>query len=110
MKQKTRFTNFRNIGYQHRLSIHEWPIYWYRPQESQISKSLLIIPLSTNFHTDCFAKNMKRLVNQKSHHFNFTECFVNLSHNSSFISTSNEYNEILQQKHQALEDLKPTAA
>jgi len=32
MKQKTRFTNFRSIGYWYQLSLHEWhewPIYQY---------------------------------------------------------------------------------
>jgi len=32
MKYKTRFTNFGNISY--RLSVHEWPIYWYWPQKA----------------------------------------------------------------------------
>jgi len=26
MKQKTRFKNFGNVGYQHQISVHEWPI------------------------------------------------------------------------------------
>jgi len=38
MKQKTRFTNFGNIGIG---SAHEWPIYRYRPQKSHIGRSLV---------------------------------------------------------------------
>jgi len=40
MKQKTRFKNFGNIGYRYWLSVHEWPIYQYRPHKSHISQSL----------------------------------------------------------------------
>jgi len=31
MEQKARFKNFRNIGYQYQLSVHEWLMYQYRP-------------------------------------------------------------------------------
>jgi len=41
MKQKTRFINFRNTGYQ--LSTHELPTYQYRPQKSHIGRSLVEI-------------------------------------------------------------------
>jgi len=41
MKQKTRFKNFGNIDY--RLSVHEWPMYRYRPQKSHISRFLVFI-------------------------------------------------------------------
>jgi len=40
MKQKPRFLNFGNICYWYRLSVHEWPIYQYQPQESHISQPL----------------------------------------------------------------------
>jgi len=40
MKQKTKFKNFGNISY--RLSVHEWPIYWYRPHKICISRSLML--------------------------------------------------------------------
>jgi len=43
MKQKTRFKNFGNIGYQYRLLVHEWLMYQYRPQNSHISRSLLVL-------------------------------------------------------------------
>jgi len=44
MKQKTRFKNFGNNGYQYRLLVHEWPIdqYRYRPPKSHVSQSLLV--------------------------------------------------------------------
>jgi len=42
MKQKTRFKNFRNISY--RLSVHEWPKYWYWSPKSHIVRSLLQTP------------------------------------------------------------------
>jgi len=45
MKQKTRFKNFENIGYQYRLLVHEWPIYRYRPQKSHIGRSLVHSPI-----------------------------------------------------------------
>jgi len=35
-----RFKNFGNIGI---ISAHEWPIYRYRPQNSHIGRSLLLI-------------------------------------------------------------------
>jgi len=31
MRQKTRFKNFRNIGYWYQLLVHEWAIYRYQP-------------------------------------------------------------------------------
>ena len=43
MKQKTRFNNFGNIGYRYRLSVHEWPIYRYRPPKSHVGRSLPFI-------------------------------------------------------------------
>jgi len=48
MKQKTRFKNFGNIGYQYRLSVHEWPIYQYRPQKSHIGRSLVLTFVSVS--------------------------------------------------------------
>jgi len=41
MKQKTKCKNFGSIGYQHRLSVHEWLIYWYRSQKILIGQSLV---------------------------------------------------------------------
>jgi len=38
MKQKTRLKNSGNISY--RLTVHEWPVYWYWPQKSLIGRSL----------------------------------------------------------------------
>jgi len=46
MKQKSRFENFRNIGYQYRLSVHAQPIYRHRPQKSHIGQSLVIMSLT----------------------------------------------------------------
>jgi len=35
MKQKTKLKTFGNIGYQYQLLVHEWLIYWYRPQKNR---------------------------------------------------------------------------
>jgi len=37
MKQKTRYKNWKC---RYRLSVHEWPLYWYWPQKSHIDRSL----------------------------------------------------------------------
>jgi len=54
MKQKTRFKNFGNIGYQYRLLAHEWPI-------SISPKKAISVDLYTRycwcFHTSLYVES-----------------------------------------------------
>jgi len=68
MKQKTRFKNFGNIGYQYWLLVQKWSIWIYWP-ESHIGRSLKLIAhrceATFNFHNTqtCSSLSLPQLRN-----------------------------------------------